>query len=127
MKRSTFIATATTVGVCLPLSYYLSSKFANFNSVSQPKVLSQFNKIETLAEIGAMYRDQHPTENNKELLIKLLLTHKGSTIKIGDDMEIDKMLNEKMLSDFENHRTYVLKGWVVSETEARQCALLSLN
>jgi hypothetical protein len=29
--------------------------------------------------------------------------------------------------DFKSDKLIVIKGWVISETEARQCALLSLS
>ena len=38
-------------------------------------------------------------------------------------MEIEK--NVEM--DFKSDKFIVIKGWVISETEARQCALLSLS
>jgi hypothetical protein len=30
-------------------------------------------------------------------------------------------------TDFKSERLIVIKGWVLSQTEARQCALLSLS
>ena len=38
-------------------------------------------------------------------------------------LEIEKIVE----SDFKSERMIVIKGWVLSETEARQCALLSLS
>ncbi len=38
-------------------------------------------------------------------------------------MEIEKTVE----LDFKSDKLIVIKGWVISETEARQCALLSLS
>jgi len=38
-------------------------------------------------------------------------------------MEIEKIVEK----DFKSERLFMIKGWILSETEARQCALLSLS
>ncbi len=37
------------------------------------------------------------------------------------------MMSEKVQADFDNGETVVVRGWVLSRTEARQCALFSLT
>ena len=39
--------------------------------------------------------------------------------------KLEALLNQKIQQDFEAGRTVVVNGWVLSQTEARQCALFS--
>jgi hypothetical protein len=36
-------------------------------------------------------------------------------------------MDRKSKADFENGKTVVVRGWVISVTEARQCALYHIN
>ena len=72
---------------------------------SRPAMLSSICDEKTLREIGQAYLQKHP--GSKDELRKLVL-------------------NARAEDDFRNNRTIIIKGWVLSVTEARQCALLTL-
>lgn len=129
MKRKTFLISAAVAGVGLPISYYYYKKGKKtYNTAEMPDMLAQFCDEKTLKEIGAAYRSRVPAENDKAKLTQLLLTGaKGQSLKASDKEAVSKALNNKTLSDFSKFNTLTLKGWVISVTEARQCALFSLT
>ena len=69
-----------------------------------------------------------PDENSREKLLNAI-TRGMYTIqtktseKANQAMEIEQHVE----MDFKSDKLIVIKGWVISETEARQCALLSLS
>jgi ABC-type oligopeptide transport system substrate-binding subunit len=72
---------------------------------AMPEMLSLLADKATLRQVGAAYLEQHPEEKNR--LQSLLST-------------------ADVQNDFVKGNIVVIKGWVLSVTEARQCALLSL-
>jgi hypothetical protein len=80
-------------------------------------------------EIGKAYQQQAKNENDEPALIKLLSTNEqGKPInETMDSSSIAAILNQKIQQDFQQNRIVVANGWVLSVTEARQCALFSLT
>jgi len=80
-------------------------------------------------EIGASYREKFNKENHEKQLIGILLT--DSTNKVvpvtSEEAVINSLLEQKIQKDFETGNTVIIKGWILSVTEARQCALFSLT
>lgn len=96
--------------------------------LAQPHDLSGICDAATLKSIGQGYLNQHPDEENEERLAELVMDDElGKAHKpAGDDPSTQLWLQEKIKKDFESGRTTVVKGWVLSQTEARQCALYAL-
>lgn len=94
-----------------------------------PDQLSHICDAHTIREIGNAYRKQVAAESDKDQLIKLLLTDSsGNSISRSSDTTLLKsVLSDKVKSDFDKGKIVNIKGWVLSETEARQCALFSFN
>lgn len=82
-----------------------------------------------IIDIGIEYRKMHPKLDNKDKLIKQLMNNEsGSDIKKTADLAVnEKILEEKIVSDFRDLNTVIVKGWVLSVTEAQQCALFTLT
>ena len=95
----------------------------------QPVFLSHICDAKTLKEIGAAYREKFAGESNEKQLTDLLLTDSSNKIVPvnSEDAFISSLLEQKIKKDFETGRTVIVKGWILSETEARQCALFSLT
>ena len=70
-----------------------------------PEMLSSLTDKKTLREIGHEYLKQYPAEKNQLQ---------------------DLIVPQNVQSDFSKGNIVVIKGWVLSVTEARQCALLTL-
>jgi hypothetical protein len=94
----------------------------------RPLVLAHFCDAKTIREIGDSYRAQVPAENRLEKLRELLLMdEEGRKCDAPNDDSISEMLNKKVNCEFKEGKIVVEDGWVLSKTEARQCALYSLE
>ena len=125
MKRSTFVrlATASTVALYLPGLYCTSKDSTLVQTLSQPNALQHICDAKTILEIGEAYRQQASSENDKTTLVKIL-TENSSHVE-GD--AVLSLLNKKVTEDFQLGKTVIVDGWILSLTEARQCALYSLT
>jgi tRNA pseudouridine-54 N-methylase len=131
MKRRTFIYTGIGITALLGLGDLF---LLNYESKWKkqpflyPLILSNILDEECLRIVGNSYRVMRPDENSKAKLLNAITsemqTIHGKTNDISNQaMEIEKIVEK----DFKSERLIVIKGWVLSETEARQCALLSLS
>ena len=89
-------------------------------SLNYPYYLSMILDSDAILSVGQSYLATYPDHNNKDRLIELL----NSSLKNTKDISSLKSVIE---NDFENGNILVLEGWVVAITEARQCALFSLD
>ena len=96
------------------------------NGVERPDFLSHVTDKDALRKIGKAYLNVHPDEASAEILyVKLMKGHPGSTPMTTE--ELIAYLNNAIAADFTNDRLVVASGWVVSVTEARQCALFEIT
>ena len=131
MKRRTFIYT----GIALAGVLGLGDLFLlNYESKWKkqpflfPLILSNILDEEWLRIIGNSYRVMRPGENSKAKLLnaisgELQSIHDKAYDSLNQAKEIEKLVE----MDFKYERHILIRGWVLSETEARQCALLSLS
>jgi hypothetical protein len=130
MKRRTVILAgiAATAAIAIPLMKYRSDCISTNDPLMRPTVLTNFCDEKTIREIGDRYRMQVPEENKEEKLRELLLSDEKKTKKIGipDDETISDLLNKKVNDEFKEGDIVIEDGWILSKTEARQCALFSL-
>lgn len=78
---------------------------------------------EAITRIGRRYRQDHPEEDDHEVLLELL------GVGVGDVASSDFLpsLDEQATEDYAADRTVQLDGWVLSVTEGRAAALVSLH
>lgn len=129
MKRRNFIITASTAAIGVPAAYYIKKHYwKSSEAIFIPLVLSSFCDAKTLAEIGMDYRKMVPVENEKQKLTDLILTdNAGIKLVTSDRSAIEDFINKKNQEEFSVYNTLIIKGWIISVTEARQCALFSLT
>ena len=72
--------------------------------------------------IGRRYRQEYPEEDDVEELVSLLGIDAGS-VASPDDLPA---FSSDVVADYEASRTVRLDGWVLSVTEGRAAALISL-
>lgn len=112
MKRRDFILSAAAgVGLVSYSAYYFLSDIEYDPVIAQPQSLSLIWNNEKIRAIGNEYREKTPDESGERALVKLLNT--GSSP------------DERVATDFQTGNTVVVDGWILSLTEARQCALAS--
>lgn len=130
MKRRTFILSATgavIVIATIPIIKYKCGDTIPSDPLLRPDALARFCDEKEIREIGFSYRKLMPSENTKEKLTELLLTDKaGKKLKNTGHSATAKLIREKIKEEFTAEQAIVVNGWVISSTEARQCALCSL-
>ena len=100
-----------------------------YDVLGKPDELAQICDLKTLKEIGMAYRTQTGSESDADKLATLLLTDSaGHPVSSASDPSfIQNLMSRKISLDFETGNIVIVKGWILSVTEARQCALLFLN
>ena len=131
MKRRKFlwIGSAVVLAVAsVPAYRYYKKKSKFYNPLVTPNDLSRFCDEGIIRDIGLSYRNMTPGENEKKKLTDLLLVGDDGKIAGESDNEaIFELIDKKVRKDFKEDKLQVIKGWVISTTEARQCALFSLT
>lgn len=92
---------------------------------SQPLTFSHIADADTIRLAGDTYRKMYPAENNEEKLRQLLSANSGLPAKPADEI-IRKKIAATVQNDFRDGKLLAINGWVLSLTEARQCALFSM-
>jgi hypothetical protein len=132
MNRRKFIIASATAGAAAAAVPWGYKQYEDYKWKSQPlihpAVLMRFCDEATVRKIGQDYRNSFPAENSKDQLTSLILKE----IKVPASAKTENVVNEGTLKiqgekDFKDGQLVVLKGWVLSRTEARQCALLTFT
>lgn len=120
MKRRKFIGIIAVGALLLGLlSWFFGIKKRRQPAgIYEPQLLSKICNREKINEIGQKYRALS-SENDKESLTKLLA--------FDNQADVKQYFENKVIQDFENNDTVLIEGWLLSITEARQCALMSLQ
>jgi hypothetical protein len=90
--------------------------------LAQPAVLAMFG-AERTREIGTAYRAAVPHERTVAALTSAI----SSSRRRGFAGRFNRSIDAQVHDDFETGRTVLVSGWILSQTEARQCALYSLS
>jgi hypothetical protein len=130
MKRRSFILLSATgiTALVLPSLSCNSVNPSTTKILQEPNQLAHICDVQTIRDIGIAYRKQVAAESDKDQLIKLILTdNSGNSISSSDSILLKLALNEKIQADFDSGNIVKVKGWILSATEARQCAIFSLS
>ena len=123
MKRRKFIILSGmgTTALALPAAC-LRARVPEYDPMlAEPELLSLIWETRTMIEIGDLYREQIPEERTEGALVAVLL-REGSDENFDDT----EFMGEQVRMDYEQEDIVILEGWMLSRTEVRQCALLSL-
>jgi len=130
MKRRKFIlaAAAAVAVLSVPVVYYSrKNKHHSYPPLLMPKVLGEFCDENVIREIGKNYRAKVHVEDDRNLLKTLLLTNGQQKISEKNKRELTNFLDKRIVEEFRRSQTVIERGWIISTTEARQCALFSLT
>jgi hypothetical protein len=115
----------TTAGVLAGLtSSACTSDEADAREVAQPALLGMLG-ADRVRELGVRYRQMVPSENRETALRAAISS--GARHGLRLPWTAHPSLTEQVRDDFAEGRTVLVNGWVLSATEARQCALFSLQ
>jgi tRNA G26 N,N-dimethylase Trm1 len=125
MERRSFVKLSAFTALALTLPFAEScSTGSKEMAVAQPLLFSHLVDAKAIREAGLAYRKTRTVEDDQQKLSQLLLSEK-ETASLNKN-EIESMLDKQVTNDFEAGNTVMVKGWVMSLTEARQCALFSI-
>jgi hypothetical protein len=96
--------------------------------LAQPKFLSLLCNRSTIGMLGRAYLKLKPDEGDERVLKDLLVDNslKISLDKQQDISTIESHIEKRIKNDFDSNTIIVVEGWVLSITEARQCAFYSI-
>ncbi|MCU1368917.1 MAG: hypothetical protein JWO77_111 [Ilumatobacteraceae bacterium] len=72
--------------------------------------------------LGRRYRADHPDEDDRDVLLERL----GVAAGVAGSLRFLSTLDAQVAEDYASGRTVRLDGWVLSQTEGRAAALVSL-
>ena len=123
MKRKNFILLSGLgiSAIAIPTWYFNFRELEYDSSLKSPEFLSNFLDGKSIIEIGELYLKQVPDENNERKLVSLL------PISDTSDNNTIEILQQQITDDYISGETIIVDGWILSKTEARQCALYSLT
>lgn len=129
MQRRKFILLSAVAGTAAAFAGIQcnSRSTAILNILEKPEFLSKICDEQTIRAIGLAYRLQKPKEQNLDELTDLLMKdYSGHSLSSSQDEQLVRtMVSKKVDLDFEKADTVVVSGWILSVTEARQCALFA--
>jgi hypothetical protein len=85
---------------------------------------------ESASSVGIEYLKCVPKEADVHTLVHLIFSTKSelrTELNKADTNKFRKLLLLQQRQDFEHGRTVKVQGWILSETEARLCALAALT
>ena len=124
MNRRCFIAaTVGTLALGMPDVWRWANPSAELRALAQPTLRTMLGD-RRVRELGMQYHERYPEEREAEILGTAILS--GDTMVLRDSRTLRATLAVRIRDDFAAGRTVLLKGWVLSVTEARQCALFYL-
>jgi hypothetical protein len=127
MKRREFIGMVAVgvAGAVLPVAARDGNSVAT--ALARPKLLEIVHDDRIVLELGRRYREVAPTEDNAETLMNAIAVEPSSFAAAPPEAAaLREQVDAQVLRDFAAGRTVTLHGWILSVTEARQCALFSL-
>jgi hypothetical protein len=130
MKRRHFLRISVLGAAAAGLPMVGCDAFSGDKQVlSRPLLLSNFCDEAAIMEIGKAYQAMDPLARDAKTLTDALLSDIFSDAKKPSDLDAIpiKKVNERITRDFKENLVVFPAGWVLSRTEARQCALYSLT
>jgi len=131
MDRRSFILVSVVgflgMGV-VPLIRWTHRFSGKDRALAQPKLLSLLCDNRTIGMLGRAYLKLKPDESccgtlSNDLLGDLVIDDRAQD---ADMSLVESKIEKRIKEDFDKSNTVILKGWVLSVTEARQCAFFSI-
>ena len=115
MNRRFFLQTMAASGLMAGFPVFPPGSDAPaWHRYSQPDLLDILDDDDAVRAIGHAYRRRFPAHDDAQTLGGMLAEERA------------ERLSTRVQADFAHGRTIQLNGWILSVTEARQCALYSL-
>ena len=132
LNRRRFLRVLTFMGIfAVTLPIRAIGKLCTYESTSPitRKLREYYVDQKSAKVIGREYLKLFPAEHNADVLIDLLCSNDVRKRTIIAQMPISKirdLFSRLQCLDFEHGRVVKMRGWILSETECRLCALTAL-
>ena len=124
MNRRQFVGVAS-AAVALALTATGCNSSANYAVAALARTdLVDALGADVVRAIGTRYREMMPDERSAGSLRAAIVASRPWTSHLPGSRQ--PAVAELVQSDFEHGHTVIVEGWILSATEARQCALYSL-
>jgi len=133
INRRSFIISAICLGALSPIQLqyeWTAPSDQNEPSSFGSRMTRLLRHRESAKIIGIEYLKIAPYEADKRALADLLyigLTQYGADAVDADPTRLSELLELRMRLDFEEEKIVKLRGWIISLSEARLCALAALS
>jgi len=126
MNRKTFIflSVAGAATLATPIAGCRHYSDTVLSTLATPDFLGHICDAKTIGNIGSAYRTSIPEESRKSDLIDILLKDIQGT---PNAPRLAQLLKDRVGHDFATDNVVTIGGWVLSRTEARQCAIYSFS
>lgn len=114
-----------------------ATALARFNSTIEHSQMSDdlalqladlFNDRENAAAIGREYLQQQPEEADTQLLVQRIFGHDSTKLRSVVELnDLRTIVSGRIKGDYEQESVLAVRGWILSRTELRLCALASLS
>jgi hypothetical protein len=95
--------------------------------LARPRLLEIFHGERIVLDLGRTYRALIPGESERDTLARAIMGGTpGAASFEASPAAVTERIHHQVQYEFATGATVTLKGWVLSVTEARQCALCSL-
>ncbi|HVE79143.1 MAG TPA: hypothetical protein VNA89_09795 [Gemmatimonadaceae bacterium] len=124
LRLAALLSAATLTGVLArPTGAHVADSGDDLRALAHPDLLDMLG-AEQVRAIGARYREMVPSEGEPPALHAAL---RGRRPRLGGLLAAPRIAPAKQVRrDFAEGHTVDVDGWILSVTEARQCALYSL-
>jgi hypothetical protein len=129
MKRRNFIVLSvlTAATVSSPFTSCNTTDPELDKTLAVPQTLSLLLDAKSIKDIGKSYGKAYPDSYSKRTLEKQLKENNGNTFSSKTSAkDLYSIIGKNIQKDFQTGNTLVLNGWILSATEAWQCAMFSL-
>ena len=120
MHRRTFLQTAAAGAIVAAAGAACAEDRPSDDVLATPAITAMFGRRRIL-QFGEWYREMMPKESDAETLREKIVT--GEERRFHFPWSKGLTIDERVADDFANGRTVLVNGWLLSRTEARQCAL----
>lgn len=122
-RRRFLQLTAAAIAASLTSSACVRDSSDDARKLARPELIDMLG-AERVGELGARYRAAIPKENTAAALRAAISDTEGRGFRLPWLRRAP--IEQQVRDDFAAGRTVLVDGWVLSATEARQCALFSL-
>lgn len=132
-NRRRFLSLLAGLGLTGAFQFSLLRRgLANGHSADQlrDRLSKVYHCPESAKVIGLEYLRTTPEEAHKAVLLELICRRSASNqsrLLKSDDPTMRRVLQKWIRKDFELGRTVFVNGWMLSQTEARLCAVTALS